>query len=41
MDIIAKHDEVNTGITLGLNAFSDFTDNEYNLLKGLKLPEGF
>lgn len=35
---VAEHDEAATGHSVGLNQFSDFTDDEYRTLLGLKIP---
>jgi len=38
---IASHDEATAGHAVGLNHLSDYTDEEYKHLLGLKIPEGF
>lgn len=38
---IASHDEVATGIKMGLNSWSDNSEAEWQLMKGLNMPEGY
>lgn len=41
MTDIANHDEVATGIKMGLNYYSDNTEEEWKMMMGLMQPEGY